>query len=106
VTSTETTGLIGNANAMLAAMVSQDSLPPIDAELGPKGFDRIETAQAQRHLGQTVRLVSKTGAEYTGRLISVRSDVLFFERQVAGGTFSYDLRASDVARLYVLQTEP
>ena len=103
-TSSHTAALIGTANAVLADMASGAGMTQIP-DFIPAGYTPIRFGQARNHVGNTVRVVGHDGTHHLGRLIHAEPGILFFERQVSGGTFSYDIKPTDVTKLYVLSSE-
>lgn len=77
------------------ARQAEQSAPPADAKR-IKVYNAFKLSQARQHMGETIRIVSKTGVEKQGKLKEVKYDRLVLERNLAGGDFAFEVLFDDI----------
>jgi len=71
------------------------------SDLVPPGFHVVPVDQAAQHLGKNIRVVSKTGQEIRGKLTEAEPGMLLVERNLSGGTVTFEMAARDIQTLLV-----
>lgn len=78
-----------------ARQAEQAAPAPADAKR-IKVYNAFKLSQAPQHMGETIRIVSKTGVEKQGKLKEVKYDRLVLERNLAGGDFAFEVPFDDI----------
>jgi hypothetical protein len=90
--------------AMPAALLApESSSPEVWSSWEPADLDAtVRESQIERYVGESLVVVRHDGRQFVGRLLEARSDRLILEREVRGGTVSFEVRRPEIEemRLY------
>jgi hypothetical protein len=70
-----------------------------------KVYKSFRISQARQYMGETVRVISKSGVEKQGKLKDVKYDRLVLERNLRGGDFAFEVLFNDIETIEVEQWE-
>lgn len=77
------------------ARQAEQEAAPVDAKR-IKVYNAFKISQARQYMGETIRIVSKSGVEKQGKLKEVKYDRLVLERNLAGGDFAFEVPFDDI----------
>jgi hypothetical protein len=81
-----------------APLVRESSAePPSPAAAYPRS--QVPVSEAQRHIGQTLRVVASDGLKARATLKSIEGGVLVFEQTIGGGAMTFKLRSDEIESL-------
>jgi|GEM_PF-4841025 len=62
-------------------------------------YQRIKIDEAEKYIGGSMKITSRTGAVRKGNLIEVKNDTLYFENRVSGGNWAFSIAKPEISKL-------